>query len=50
MQRVVNPMPFGFESGCLVEEGTRMSAALSGIRIIDITESIDPAAISAQAA
>src|SRR3984893_3512422 len=37
MQRVVNPMPFGFESGCLVEEGTRMSAALSGIRIIDMT-------------
>src|ERR1700730_16904281 len=37
MQRVVNPMPFGFESGCLVEEGTRMRAALSGIRIIDIT-------------
>src|ERR1700730_15517915 len=37
MQRVVNPMPFGFESGCLVEEGTRMRAALSGIRIIDMT-------------
>src|SRR2546421_2040510 len=37
MQRVGDPMLFGFEVGCLVEEETRMSAALSGIRIIDMT-------------